>query len=385
MYKKNISSLSTIIIFNLLCTITQSLQASADYLTTITTVATDGSQPYLGVYSPDNKWFATANYISCSITIFDVDATTGQMAQIQNSPFSGGGLGDAYPLTYSPIIEGKYYLAAANYTGDQVVTYSVDSTSGQITEIGSYAIGYEPNSVAYSPNGQWLAVANYGDPDGGSITVYSVDPSSGTLNSGSTFNYLDITGLNAPGAALYSADNRYIAILNYGDGKIIVCPVDQNTGALGTALPPVATGTASSNTFLAYSPDGKWLAATGYEPVVYVFAANANGTLTPVAGSPFATTAEPYVPTYSPDSTHLAVTCSDNMVRAFSVNANGALTEVAAANTGSYPWNVTYSPNGLWLAVTNVDDADVSVFAVTPSTPGATPFVTRLIQKYGKA
>lgn len=147
---------------------------------------------------------------------------------------------------------------------------------------------------------------------------------------------------------------------------------------------PFIVGASSSPTALAYSPNGTLLAVTDVSNnTVAVFSVAANGALTAVSGSPFATGTTPEDLSFSPNGQLLAVTnFSDNTVSIFSVASNGTLTPVAGSPfaTGVNPQGVSFSPNGLNLAVVNDSDNTVSVFSVSSAgalTPVAgSPFST---------
>ncbi len=102
---------------------------------------------------------------------------------------------------------------------------------------------------------------------------------------------------------------------------------------------------------------------------VSIFAVNqTTGVLTKITGSPFAAGNSPRSVTYSPDGLFLAVANQNSDdVSIFSVNqSTGALTEIFGSPfaAGTLPSSVAYSPDGLFLAVANEISNDVSVFSV---------------------
>ena len=125
---------------------------------------------------------------------------------------------------------------------------------------------------------------------------------------------------------------------------------------------------------VAFSPDGKLLATASYcGDSVSVFSVGAGGALTPVTGSPFpagdpgATCTDSVA--FSPDGKLLATANfdygSDNAgsVSVFSVGADGALTPVTGSPfaTGAVTVSVAFSPDGSLLATANEAEHGVGV------------------------
>jgi 6-phosphogluconolactonase len=116
------------------------------------------------------------------------------------------------------------------------------------------------------------------------------------------------------------------------------------------------------------------------QPSVSVFAVDAPGGLTAVAGSPFATGgmtpgADSIVLT--PDGSHLYVTNSSGSVSGFSVGGSGALTPLAGSPwpAGAGALGLAIAPGGAYLFATNSGAGTVSTYSVG-SDGGLTPLGT---------
>ena len=182
-----------------------------------------------------------------------------------------------------------------------------------------------------------------------------------------------------PESVAFSSDGLLATANNTGDslkgppGTVSVF----STGANGTLSQvggsPFATG-ARDTVSVAFSPNGRLLAATSLlSPVldgpsrVSVFSVGPGGVLAPVSGSPFATGAFAYSVAFSASGGLLATAnTDDNTVSVFSVASDGALTQVSGSpfGTGSAPISVAFSPSGRLLATANAGDNTVSVFSV---------------------
>ncbi len=151
-------------------------------------------------------------------------------------------------------------------------------------------------------------------------------------------------------------DNQTCAVVN-GSGAVSSAPVSNIQVNCVAALVQFAyvANSASSN--------------------VSGFAVNANtGTLTPLAGSPFATGTSPQGMMVDPNKRYLYVTnVNSNNISVFSINpTSGALSPIVGSPfaTGTNPYSFTRDSSGKFLLVTNAGSNNVSVYAVN-STTGA--------------
>jgi len=94
-----------------------------------------------------------------------------------------------------------------------------------------------------------------------------------------------------------------------------------------------------------------------------------DGSLAPVAGSPFATGIAPYLMAMTPDRRYLYVGNFESAdVSAYSVAPDGSLAPVAGSpfHTGTWPWGVAVSPDGAHLFVVNNGSDSISSFSIAP-------------------
>jgi 6-phosphogluconolactonase len=294
------------------------------------------------------------------------------VGQVAGSPFPTGSTPKS--VAFSP---SGQLLATANYGDDTVSMFTVNQTTGALAEVlGSpfpTGAGSEPYGVAFSSSGGLLAVTDAGVS---TVSVFAVDPSTGALSAvaGSPFT----TGTQ-PEAVAFSPGGGLLATANAG-GTVSVFTVDQTTGALTVVSgSPFAAGGISPNS-LSFSPDGGLLATGNLDGFVLVFTVDqTTGALTVVSGSPFATgsgDAEESV-AFSPTGGLLATANSgaSETVSVFTVDqTTGALTAVSgspfAGGALALPDSVAFGPSGRLLAVTNAGGGHwgVSLFSVDPTT-----------------
>ena len=209
---------------------------------------------------------------------------------------------------------------------------------GELTPVpGSpFATGDRPDSVAYSPNGQYFAVVT---------------------NSGENL----------------SGNNGSVSVYRVGGGG-------------GTPVPgsPFPAGTQSTS--VAYSPDGLYCAVANRDSNnVSVYKVGAEGALTSIAGSPFAASKRSLYlvdcalyrgarsVAYSSNGLYCAVVdeAGVSVYRVgsgvfYKMGAKGGLTSIAGSpfSAGEDPVSVAYSPNGLYCAVANQGSNTISIYKV---------------------
>jgi WD40 repeat protein len=166
----------------------------------------------------------------------------------------------------------------------------------------------------------------------------------------------------------FSPDGRFLA----ADGSTLSVFSVAKDGALNqvASVPAGAPGYADS---VAFSPAGGLLAMTNDNETtntgaVYVYSVGSDGSLTGEPGSPYRADTDEASVAFSPDGKLLATggapsPSTSDTVSLYSV-ADGVLTRATGARTGTGTSSVAFSPGGGLLATAN-DDNTVSVFRVT--------------------
>ena len=71
------------------------------------------------------------------------------------------------------------FAYVTNNTSNNVTTFSIDSVTGALTEVGTAVIaGSAPRSIAVDPAGRFAYVANF---DSNDVTTFSIDSVTGAL------------------------------------------------------------------------------------------------------------------------------------------------------------------------------------------------------------
>jgi YVTN family beta-propeller protein len=276
------------------------------------------------------------------------------------------------------------FLFVSNQGANTVSAFSVNTATGMLTAIpGSpFATGARPTGIAVDPMGRFVFVANQA---ANSISAFTI-AMNGALSpvARSPFTASNPFGLavNPTGTVLFAN--------NFPDSQT----TDLNTvssfqiGADG-ALTPVAGSpfaTASSAGFassigLAMDPAGSFLFVGDHmAQAVVPFNISSTGALTPVSALPAAATGcsvschnNPLRVTVHPNNQFVyATNVEAGTVSAFKIT-NGVLSSIAEVPTGQHPFGVALDSSGGFLfAVNNVDNS-VSVFSVNSSSGMASP------------
>lgn len=318
---------------------------------------------------------------SNSIAGYSIDAATGALAPLSQSPFAapsprfvtvdptgqhalvgdgspsgvsvdavGASGGALTPSTGSPFASGNGPNAAAidladsyayvvNQTDGTVSAYLYVPSLGDLTPVAGspFPAGQAPTSIAMTIDrslyamGQFVYVANSGS---NSVSGYIADSSKGSLTpiNGSPF----VTG-NAPAFVAVDPSSQFVYVANQTDGTVSAFKIDltaTNTGGLtavtgspftaGHGCVAIALDAYDRFAYVANQTDGT---VSGYA------ISTTTGALTPVAGSPFATGAGPTALTVDNLGKFLYVANrGSGTVSAYAIDqATGALTPVAGS------------------------------------------------------
>jgi len=189
-----------------------------------------------------------------------------------------------------------------------------------------------------------------------------------------------LTGGNGAGGGFFAANRitaavakNFLYAANSGSNTVSAFSINPGSGVL-TAVPgsPFATGGIADGVgvSLTATPDDKFLiAANGSSMTITVFNIAANGSLSHVAGSPFASGASgPLADAkVTSDGKFLAVTAAPGNVRMFSISATGALAAVPGSPVpaaGAAGIDCNCASTELYAALNGMPSAKVDVFDI---------------------
>jgi 6-phosphogluconolactonase (cycloisomerase 2 family) len=272
-------------------------------------------------------------------------------------------------------------------------TFSLNLSNGHVAQINNVngpPVTGLPSSVILDPAGSFAYVAT-------TVDCTPTNPPAGTTLSAVQAAIL-VYPINADGKLSASAAPVYLTGNPAYPRGFPTCGLDDATNPnAGNPIAAMIMDSAGKFLFLATAPTGAILTVNGVETTatlpsvgVAVYAIGASGSLTQVAGSPFALPAQQ--PGQTPSPSALAVTptvfpaqfapCSgnpapsteylyvadsiDNVVVNFLVSSAGVLTQTqtAVTPTGSVPSGVVVDPCDRFVYVANSQSNNVSAYTI---------------------
>ncbi len=316
--------------------------------------STQGTSPSAVTVFGNGPFFAITNQGSNTVAIF--------MAQFEDNPtFLGSTSTGMSPSSVTSFtVSGNNYIAVTNQ-GDSTVSI-INVSNAYFPSTSATLNLINPNAVAWSPNGQYLALVNYTADNISLITVNN--PLSPVVIASS------ITG-SVPYAVAWSPNGQYLAVANYGSNNVSLYDVTNPYSPINIATPTVEI----TNPYaLAWSPNGQYIAVAnnGSNSVSVIYVSTPSS---PTVANIEISTA-PYSVSWSPNGQYLAV----GGVAAFYVLSfiNPASPAVVYTNTGGgflfNPVSLSWSPNGEFLAVLNIIGGAQQFFLYNITNPYA-PFL----------
>jgi 6-phosphogluconolactonase (cycloisomerase 2 family) len=171
---------------------------------------------------------------------------------------------------------------------DLIITFR-QPQSGAITQVSSFQSLEFIEELIVHPSGKFIYASGQ-VPTGSGMRVFPRDPVSGTFTSGAFFD----TGTQNPRDIAITPDGRFLYLLSYelntAHNSISRFAVNQDTGALTALAPPLVIAGLGQ---MEMSQDGRFLYATsGLTANTFAiqgFQIGDDGSLSPVANSPFST------------------------------------------------------------------------------------------------
>jgi 6-phosphogluconolactonase (cycloisomerase 2 family) len=323
-----------------------------------------------------------SNSLSGNISGYEIDTTTGSA-----TPLSQGPVPVVRPVGLAAHPSGRFVYVSNYVTAGSVSGFAVDPVTGALAAVpGSpIAAGDKPYSVAISPSGAFLFAANF---DSNDVSVYRIDPASGSLTS---------VGPRVPVSSPYmvavSPGAEHVYIPSANDATVSAFELDGTTGALtpipgspfavpGISQSPTAPpGFGAMPGYVALDPSGRFAYVSGlasYEIIGYA-RNQATGALTLLPSFPVPTAPEPFQIKFSPTASKLYVSSGgtpfgrvDGSIATFTVDsATGALTPSGTFLSGSATASIDLTESGAFVYGANAYSDTVTSFAI--SLAGLTP------------
>jgi len=301
-----------------------------------------------------------ANEGANTISAFAIDSS-GLLTPIAGSPYTSGGTA---PVAVAVDPNGAY-LYVANNTSNNVVIYSIDYTTGELT--GSNTLittGNGPSGLAVDPAARFLFVANLSD---NTVSAFTLSGGTATAVTGSPFA---VGG--EPLSLKTDPNGNFLYVANFTGASVTVLSIDQTTGAL-TSIAGSPFGAGAGADSIAIDPTGTFAyVANETAATLSLYSIDStNGVLTAVAGSPLSTTTSPESIAVDPTGRFIyaANVTGKNEVALYSITpTTGGLTFGSTAAAGVFPLSVVVDPSGSLVYAANDNSGTVSVYSADAST-----------------
>jgi 6-phosphogluconolactonase len=233
-----------------------------------------GLTPVSLVMDTPGSFLFALNRVSGSISVYSINSGTGALTAVAGSPFStfpnlvamaitpsakflyvlNANLGAVFAYTVASgvlqpvaglpaqvgggplgitVDPAETFVYVANSTDSTVSVLSINSSTGALTLLGSFATGTTPTAVAVL--GQYLYVANLGSTN---ISAFSVAPTTGVLTQ------ITDSPFAAGGAPLFEVidpNDKFLYTVSQTGKNISALSITATTGALGTASQTATT------------------------------------------------------------------------------------------------------------------------------------------------
>jgi YVTN family beta-propeller protein len=253
-----------------------------------------------------------------SVAAYTINATTGALTFTGTTNGVCPGLCAPRSVVVDPSGKFVYVADEGGFAPTGVTMFSINTTTGALTSIGTNAAGGRAISVAVDPKGKFAYSATESEPPGspGNVSMYTIDATTGAL----TFIGTIAAGTN-PASVGVDPTGKFAYVTNSGSNDVSMYSINTTTGAL-TSITTIAAG--ATPVSVAVEPSGK-----------FAYVAN--------SGS--------------------------NDVSMYSINATtGALASIGTIAAGSAPTSVAIHPSGKFAYVTNSGSNDVSMYSVDAAT-----------------
>ncbi len=296
-------------------------------------------------------YLIVSNVTSANISVYSINSTSGILSQIAGSPFSTG---TCFPRGLSLSPDSNFVYAACEGE-NKIRAYSVSRSSGSLSQISGSPFSVPsgaPTRVSVDPSGKWLVLGTNNPST--SIHMYSLNSSTGAA----TF----LASYSASGAQPYAVTFDSLGKFVYAGigsgvntGRVDGWSLNTTTGALTSVGAAVAGGANAIE--IATDPTGRYLYAANYSSPgrIFVYTINpTSGVLAQIAGlgSGFSTTDQ------SPDSLLVdplnrfvyAGNQTPSTLAGFTIDSTtGGLTAISGMPLAGFSGALAMDPSGKYL------------------------------------
>src|SRR3984957_74517 len=189
----------------------------------------EGPHAHAIAMSPDNRFAVVADLGLDELVVYSFDAAKGTLGANPQIVKAAPGTGPRH-LVFSP--KGKF-LYLITEMQSRVVTYSYDASLGSLHELQtlptlpkSFTGSSTAAEIEIDPSGKFLFASNRTVNQDGTITVFAIEPTKGTLTPVET----DSTAGKTPRNFVIDPTGSWLLAANQDSNNIVVFRIDGKTG-----------------------------------------------------------------------------------------------------------------------------------------------------------
>jgi parallel beta-helix repeat protein len=204
-------------------------------------------------WSPSGNYIALTETVSDNVFIYQFEPVNNNLMQIAVSNISPGN-----PVNLNWRFDNQFF-AVADSALNRVLLYKFDQVAQILTQVAIVATSLAPVSLHWSPDGNFLAVAETNGSGSGFLQIYSFSQASQTLNLVASQAFTNPVGVSWSPNGLYLAlvnDNSFKnTVITYGSAYIL--SFNRNSFALTTLINDSPTGFLYYPLGVVWSPDSR--------------------------------------------------------------------------------------------------------------------------------
>jgi 6-phosphogluconolactonase (cycloisomerase 2 family) len=227
--------------------------------------------PYQVSVDPSGRFLYQASISAAEVVSYSIDQTTGALTKLQAGGISRSG-GEPFfigafvaPTNSNPFTFSPKFAYVPNVADNTISTYSSDPGTGKLSAVGTpFPSGVAPQAVAVSLRGDVAFVASAGSTPmttAGTVSAYAINATTGALSAGGG----SLPTGKGPSSLATDRTGRFLYVANAFDDTISSYSVDVSSGAL------TANGAPTPVTFnpigVVVDPTGQDLYALGVDRV----------------------------------------------------------------------------------------------------------------------
>jgi len=295
-----------------------------------------GRAPASILLHPSGNYLYVANSADDNISLFSINRSTGVITEVSRTPTGG-----LTPLFMAMDKTGGF-LYVANVLSNNISVFSMAS-DGTLTPLPIFQVGVAATGMALSPSGNFLFIGNE-QRQLGQIEVVALTAGTAT----GLVGQFPTAVLTTPSGLVVDSTGSYLYCANGNGGNSISTFSIGSTGAL-SQFPnsPLGESGVSAPVSLLIDPSGKYLyvanqgSSNSASGNLAAYSIGSDGGLTILALSPFSTVKQPTSLAADPGGSYVMVGGQSGSLEVFLLNTgNGTLGEVATYSPGGFPSSI---------------------------------------------